>query len=438
MDLFNSLDKHKLPGTPLPERLRPQHLDQIVGQSKAIQQIQNYLLKKHLPSLILWGPPGTGKTTIARSLAKEFDAQFVALNAVESGAKILKEQGEQARERRLQYSQKTILFVDEIHRFNKAQQDVLLPFVESGDLILIGATTENPSYELNRALLSRCRLIVLERLSESELTKILHRALEADVTSEKLFTPEALAAFLVWCDGDARRLLATLEEIQLQPEQMLPLTRDGLTEVLGRQALGYDRASDQHYDTISAFIKSIRGSDPDAALYYLARMVRGGEDPVFIARRLVILASEDVGNADPRAIQVAISGAQAVEMIGWPEAGINLAQVVCYLASAPKSNRAYEGYNKALALVDQTGTLPIPLHLRSSKTAAMKDLGYGKAYQYPHSHARGWAQQSYLPESLQQIEKLYVPSSHGFEKQIQQYLDWLHGQPKTEENKSEL
>ncbi|MEZ0390825.1 MAG: replication-associated recombination protein A [Pseudobdellovibrionaceae bacterium] len=435
MDLFTSQNPNQLPGTPLAERMRPQTRQELLGQPQVQKQVERYVRSGYLPSLILWGPPGTGKTTLAQALAREFKAEFVAINAVESGAKALKEIGEAARLRRLQYQTQTILFVDEIHRFNKAQQDVLLPFVEKGEIILIGATTENPSYELNRALLSRCRLVVFQRHDEKSLLQLLQKALERkELTDqhhpvEKLLTPEAQALLIEKADGDARRLLLGIEEIfshfrSQDQEAATPLSAKDLQSLLGQTPIGYDRQSDQHYDVISAFIKSIRGSDADAALYYLARMLKGGEDPVFIARRLVILASEDVGNADPRALQVSISGAQAVELVGLPEGAISLAQVVTYLASAPKSNRSYMALRSAQDFVERTGTAPVPLHLRSSKTVPMKELGYGQGYKYPHDYPKHWTEQNYWPENLTP-ENFYQPDDIGFEKQILEYRKWL-------------
>ncbi len=443
MDLFSSLPSDKLPGTPLAERLRPQSRKELLGQPKVLEQVERYIKSGYLPSLILGGPPGTGKTTLAQALAREFKAEFISINAVESGAKILKEIGEAARLRRLQYQNQTILFVDEIHRFNKAQQDVLLPFVEKGDVILIGATTENPSYELNRALLSRCRLLVFERHDEKSLKELAEKAIASEAFQEQtlkmsqVLTSEAENLLLEKADGDARRLLLAIEEIwsyiKSQEDLHLPLDIESLQKILGQTPIGYDRQSDQHYDVISAFIKSIRGSDVDAALYYLARMLKGGEDPIFIARRLVILASEDVGNADPRALQVAISGAQAVEMVGLPEGAINLAQVVTYMASAPKSNRSYKALRAAQEYVERTGTPSIPLHLRSSKTGPMKELGYGQGYKYPHDYPHHWTSQEYWPDDVER-ETFYEPDDIGFEKQIKEYQKWMKGS-KTEPSK---
>lgn len=430
MDLFSS-SAASLSSQPLSEILRPKNLDDIFGQEKTLgtqSKLGQMLRKGYLPSLIIWGPPGTGKTTFALALSQHFQAHFVNLNAVDTGAKALREVGEAGRDRRLQFQQKTVLFVDEIHRFNKAQQDVLLPFVEKGDLVLIGATTENPSYELNRALLSRCRVVVFERLNESDLNKIILRAgAHYSKTIDKILTPEAVQNLLEYSDGDARRLINSLEILynftKDEPEGEL-MDRDNMRELLQQNPIGYDKSSEMHYDLISAFIKSVRGSDPDAAVYYLARMLDGGEDPIFIARRLIILASEDISNADPRAISVAIAGLQAVEAIGLPEGAITLSQVTTYLASCPKSNASYMALHKAKALVEQTRTLPVPLHLRSAKTPLAKDLGYGKDYEYPHNNPTGWAEQSYLPEEIKDA-KIYEPTNRGFEKNIREYMNWM-------------
>lgn len=435
MDLFSASSAH-LSSSPLSEVLRPKNLDDIIGQEKTLgvkSKLGQMLRKGYLPSLIIWGPPGTGKTTFALALSQHFNAHFVNINAVDSGAKTLREIGEAGKDRRLQFQQKTVLFVDEIHRFNKAQQDVLLPFVEKGDLVLIGATTENPSYELNRALLSRCRVVVFERLSESDLEKIVQRA-EAHYKKPlaDALTAPAIKNLLEYSDGDARRLINSLEILYNFTKDADPTERldvNDMRELLQQNPLGYDKSSEMHYDLISAFIKSIRGSDPDAAVYYLARMIDGGEDPIFVARRLIVLASEDIGNADPRALSVAIAGLQAVEAIGLPEGAITLAQVTTYLASCPKSNASYMALNKARELVEKTRTLPVPLHLRSAKTAMAKDLGYGQGYKYPHNYPTGWTEQSYLPEEVQDA-RLYEPTQRGFEKSIREYLAWMKGTSK--------
>lgn len=434
MDLFSSSSAAKA-SSPLSEVLRPQNLDQIIGQEKTIgsqSKLGQMLRKGYLPSLIIWGPPGTGKTTFALALSQHFNAHFVNINAVDSGAKVLREIGEAGRDRRLQFQQKTVLFVDEIHRFNKSQQDVLLPFVEKGDVVLIGATTENPSYELNRALLSRCRVVVFERLGVENLGLIIKRAEEHfQKPIEQILNAQAVENLLDYSDGDARRLINSLEILYqfMHEEETPPLGVDDMRELLQQNPLGYDKSSEMHYDLISAFIKSVRGSDPDAAVYYLARMLDGGEDPVFVARRLIILASEDVGNADPRALSVAVAGLQAVEAIGLPEAAITLSHVTTYIASCPKSNASYMALHKARELVEKTRTLPVPLHLRSSKTKLSQDLGYGVGYQYPHNFPTGWVEQSYLPEEAGE-HPIYEPTNRGFEKNIRDYLAWMKGRSK--------
>ena len=440
MDLFSHASLDDLEGRPLAERLRPKNLEEMLGQPKILGKSSPWrrlIDSGELPSLILWGPPGTGKTTFALLLAQKVDAEFIMVNAVETGAKALREIGDAGRRRRLEHRRRTLVFIDEIHRLNKGQQDVLLPSVEKGDVILVGATTENPSYEINSALISRCRILVFERLGRDELLTLIDRATKAvDLKTDEVFDSIALEQLVDFADGDGRRTLNFLETIlnlyksthngEPVPENSVawPLNSEGLLRVLEAPGVRYDKTADEHYDIISAFIKSVRGSDPDAAIYYLARMIKGGEDPVFLARRLVILASEDIGNADPRAITLAISGLQAVELVGWPEAAISLAQVTTYLASAPKSNRSYMALQQATALVEKTGTVPIPLALRSAKTAVMKGMGYGKGYKYSHEGEKGYQPQRFLPPELGDVT-LYDPSDRGFEKNIREYLKWM-------------
>lgn len=430
MDLFehNSQSTHY---RPLAERLRPGSLSALVGQKTFLNQYRGLIeefKKGRLLSLVLWGPPGCGKTTFVRALTKELDSLFlVEENAIDLGAKKLKEIGEQAKYRQRVEQIPTLVFIDEIHRLNRAQQDVLLPFVEAGSVILMGATTENPSYELNAALVSRCRVIVFEPLSVEDVEVLYHRACKLEsVTSEELLKTEARDALFASASGDGRRLLNTLEEIVLSyrsDASVFPLTVDEFHQRT-HQSLRYDKNKDEHYDVISAFIKSIRGSDPDAGVYYLARMIEGGEDPIFIARRLVILASEDIGNADPNALPLAVAGLQAVQLIGFPEARIGLAQVVTYLASAPKSNRAYQAINKAQEEVRQSGSLPVPKALRSAQTKLSKQLGHGKGYLYSHDSQKGWREQDFLPAKLVG-KNFYEPSERGFEKRILDYINWL-------------
>lgn len=432
MDLFSALDQDKSKNTPLAAQLRPKNLDEFLGQEKFFQKY-SALLKKfqqgHLLSLILWGPPGCGKTSFVKALTSQIQGvHIIEENAIDLGAKKMKEIGESSRYLRRTQNQQTLLFIDEIHRLTRSQQDVLLPFVEAGELVLIGATTENPSYELNSALMSRCRLIVFEALPEKALVGLIQKAFASEnVPVTEYITPGFQQKLLQASAGDGRKLLNSIEEILLlrgSQSVVFPLQEEDFEKLNFHQGVRYDKDRDEHYDTISAFIKSIRGSDPDASVYYLARMLEGGEDPVFIARRLVILASEDIGNADPQALTLAVSTFKAVEVIGLPEARINLAQAVVYLACAPKSNRSYVAINKAQELVRKQGSLPIPLSLRSSKTSLAKSIGYGKDYHYAHDGAKGWVQQDFLPEELKG-EKFYEPSERGFEKRIKEFLEWL-------------
>lgn len=425
MDLFESSTDQRL--RPLAERLRPQNISEVIGQEHVLgtgKPLAKLLNAGHLLNLIITGPPGTGKTSFARALAQTAKAHFISMNAVDAGVKDLKQAGDQGRARLHEHGEKTLLFVDEIHRFNKGQQDVLLPFLEKGYLYLVGATTEHPSYELNRALISRSQVIQFQRLNEKDFEKLGERLEKLEkIKLNQLVDEIALKTLFQISDGDGRRFLNLLESVvslfRLGSDQF-PMNVENLEELISHKVIAYDKGSDQHYDCISAFIKSVRGSDADAALYYMARMLAGGEDPVFIARRLVILASEDVGNAEPRALPLAISGLQAVEAIGMPECAINLAQVVTFLASSPKSNRSYQAWNKAKEFVQTTGSPDLPESLKSSQKASGK-------YVYPHDFEKAFVEQNYWPPEVKP-QKFYEPSSRGQEKIITEYLKWLKSQ----------
>ncbi len=433
MDLFDQKEKES-PGRPLADRMRPQTLSEFIGQSELLAPdslLRRAIQEDRLFSMIFWGPPGSGKTTLARLIANETRSNFQTFSAVLSGVKEIRTVIEEAKVQLKQGNRKTILFVDEIHRFNKAQQDAFLPHVESGLITLIGATTENPSFEVIAPLLSRTRVMVLHPFSEEELSRIMERALgdrENGLGNVNLeIEPEALK-YLAWAaDGDARTALNNLEAaaslVREKSSAQKRLTRELAEKALQKKALQYDKAGEEHYNLISALHKSLRGSDPDAALYWLGRMLEAGEDPLYIARRMVRFASEDIGIADPLALQLAVAAMQAFHFIGLPEGELALAEAAVYLATAPKSNALYTGYGQAKRAVRQAGSLPVPLHIRNAPTRLMKDLGYGKDYQYAHHFEEAFTPgQTYLPDQLRG-ETYYEPTSRGYEKLVKERLE---------------
>jgi len=408
---------------PLADRLRPKALDQVLGQAHLLAPeapLGRMIAQRRLASMILWGPPGTGKTTIARLLAEVSDLAFEPLSAVFSGVADLRKVFERAKQRRTA-GQGTLLFIDEIHRFNRAQQDGFLPYVEDGTVILVGATTENPSFELNAALLSRCQVFVLKRLDEAAMAELLRRA-EADAGRTLPLEPDARAALVAMADGDGRYLLNLAEELFDLPAEP-PLDTAALAAVVQKRAPLYDKSQEGHYNLISALHKSLRGSDTDAALYWLARMLVGGEDPRYIARRLARFASEDVGLADPQALVQALAAWDAYERLGSPEGELAIAQAVIYLGSAPKSNAAYRAFNESQRAARDTGSLMPPMHILNAPTRLMKDLGYGRDYAYDHDTAEGFSGQNYFPEGMAR-RQFYRPVQRGFEREIHKRLEY--------------
>lgn len=440
MDLFEYMRQQNMKDeSPLASRLRPTTLDEVVGQQHIVGKdklLYRAIKADKLSSIIFYGPPGTGKTTLAKVIANTTSAEFMQINATSAGKKDMEEVVAAAKNNQGMYGKKTILFIDEIHRFNKGQQDYLLPFVEDGTIILIGATTENPYFEVNPALLSRSVIFELKKLSTEDIRTLLLRAVndtEKGMGSYHAQVDDDALEFLAdMANGDARAALTAIELGILTTDRsedgIIHITLDVASECIQKRVINYDKTGDNHYDTISAFIKSMRGSDPDAAVYYLARMLYAGEDVKFIARRIMILASEDIGNADPQALQVAVAAAQAVERLGMPEARIVLAQAVTYMASAPKSNSAINAIDKAMRVVQETKTPPVPVHLQDAHYKSAGKLGHGKGYKYAHDYKNHYVKQQYMPDGLTG-EVFYEPSENGYEQQIRAYYKKIKENP---------
>jgi putative ATPase len=424
--------KNENMSTPLAERLRPQSLDEFIGQEHLVGKgavLRRMIESGRIPSIIFWGPPGVGKTTLANIIANAIKAPFYKLSAINSGVKDVREVIEKAKSTRFFDSAAPILFIDEIHRFSKSQQDSLLNAVETGTVTLIGATTENPSFEVIRPLLSRCQVYVLKSMEKKDLQVLLNRALTEDlILKERKIKVEETDALFRFSGGDARKLMNILELTVAtdKEDKEIVITDYLVTERLQENPAAYDKGGEMHYDIISAFIKSIRGSDPDAAIYWLARMVAGGEDPKFIARRLVISAAEDIGLANPNALLLANACFDTLQKIGWPEGRIVLAETTIYLATSPKSNSAYLAIDNAISKVEQTGNLPVPLHLRNAPTSLMKELDYGKDYKYSHDYENNFVKQDYLPKELKN-SRFWEPQSSPAEKKLSDWMKKLWG-----------